>query len=79
MAALLFEFYLQRGGNRRSIGSTSDRAIAAEWATIIEKALARSDETMVILLVEDGCILNEKPDWRHPDFGRERAILPLES
>lgn len=77
MSAVIFEFYLQRGGNRRPLCSTSDRAIAAEWANIIDRSLARSDEVMVILVVDGGCILNETPDWRHPDFGRERAKLPL--
>lgn len=74
---MIFELYLDKNGNRKGpIFKTADRALAAQVACAIGKAA--TDEQVAMLMVDDdNCILNEKPDWRHPDFSRVSCEIPL--
>jgi hypothetical protein len=78
---ILFEAFIERGGNRAGpIFSTSDRAVAWELAHVADRAIehSRGSGEVVMVMVEGDCILNDKPDWRHPDFRRARCVLPIQ-
>lgn len=79
---IIFEAFIDRGGNRSGpLFSTSDRAVAWDLAHVADRAIewSRGSGEVVLVMVDDDCILNEKPDWRHPDFRRERCRVPLKS
>lgn len=77
---ILFEAFIERGGNRAGpIFSTSDRAVAWDLAHVADRAIecSRGSGEVVMVMVDDGCILNDIPDWRHPDFRRARCVVPI--
>ena len=79
---ILFEAYWERGGSRAGpLFSTSDRALAWDMASVAERAAqwALGQGKVVMLIVNDGVIENDVPDWKHPDFRRPKSPLPIES
>lgn len=77
---LIFEAFIQLEGSRAGpIFSTSDRVFAWEAASIADRSLeyGRSAAEVVMTMVDDGCILNDVPDWRHEDFRRPKCQIPI--
>lgn len=76
---MLFEIYWQIGGSRELFASTSDRLFAHEVAQVATKVGASyaGEGHVAMLLVVDGGIENDEPDWQHPDFRRPKLPLPL--
>lgn len=73
---LVFEGYLEVGGSRTPLFSTSDRQFAYDMASVAERAAGGRGE-VVMLLVNDGVIENDVPDWKHPDFPRSKLHIPF--
>ena len=77
---ILFEAFIERGGNRAGpIFSTSDRQLAWDLAHVADRSIewSRGSGEVVMIMVDDDCILNDKPDWKHPDFRRARCVVPI--
>ena len=75
---MTFEIYMDHRGSRSGPHFvTADRALASDVAHAMD-AVMSGDRSLAMLMVDDeNCILNEDPDWRHPDFGRESCKIPL--
>lgn len=76
---LIFEAFVERRGSRSGpIFKTGDRRTASDLARMVETAIEYShgEGEVVMLMVTDGCIENDTPDWRHPDFLRSNVSIP---
>lgn len=77
---ILFEAFIERGGSRSGpVFSTSDRQVAWDLAHVADRSIewSRGSGELVMVMIDDACILNDKPDWRHPDFRRSRCPIPI--
>jgi hypothetical protein len=77
---IMFEAFIQRDGDRAGpIFSTSDRGLAWDLAHVADRAIeaSRGSGEVVLTMVDDGCVLDDLPDWKHPDFRRARCVVPI--
>lgn len=77
---ILFEAFIQNGEHRSGpLFSTGDRLVAWDLAHVAERTLDLSGGAgrIVLQMVEGGRVLDDRPDWKHPDFRRPRCPTPL--